>query len=312
MENRIDHELSDRQQWLDEHKHRLGSSDIAAIAGLNKYRTPLHVWSEKTGRIPTLATEEAEANDAIWLGTKLEPIVAEMFARKTGLNVWAPRQYYTRTDIPWAIATPDYFYTPNVEQGTPDAACLECKTTGAWNKEAWDGKIPDSAHLQVIYQMGIIGMKQGSVAGLIGGRDFVHQDVTFDAAIFDQLVTMGENFMRMVREDTPPPATPDDAKLLTTLNPISDEEIELADEDSLQLLANYRHAKLVYDAADIELDLAKRELDAIKSELRQKMGKATLARIAGYELSQKVRSRKEFVSKATSWVEFKVKEPKHD
>lgn len=40
-----------REEWLKERKKSLGGSDMGAVLGLNKYRSPYTVWAEKTGRI---------------------------------------------------------------------------------------------------------------------------------------------------------------------------------------------------------------------------------------------------------------------
>ena len=43
-----------REEWLKERKKSLGGSDMGAVLGLNKYRSPYTVWAEKTGSIVAL------------------------------------------------------------------------------------------------------------------------------------------------------------------------------------------------------------------------------------------------------------------
>ena len=40
----------EREQWLDWRRKGIGGSDVAAIVGLNKYKSALSVFLEKTGQ----------------------------------------------------------------------------------------------------------------------------------------------------------------------------------------------------------------------------------------------------------------------
>ena len=48
-----------REEWLEERKKSLGGSDMGAVLGLNRYRSPYTVWAEKTGRIGEEPENEA-------------------------------------------------------------------------------------------------------------------------------------------------------------------------------------------------------------------------------------------------------------
>jgi putative phage-type endonuclease len=60
----------------------LGGSDIGAILGVNRYRTALDVFNEKTGRQPAF-----EGNVHTERGTRLEAIAAEEYREKTGATL---------------------------------------------------------------------------------------------------------------------------------------------------------------------------------------------------------------------------------
>ena len=51
--------MSDRDQWLAERRTGIGGSDAGAILGVNKYRTALDVYLDKTGQ-----AEDQVENDA--------------------------------------------------------------------------------------------------------------------------------------------------------------------------------------------------------------------------------------------------------
>ena len=47
-----------RAEWLNWRRTGLGGSDIAAVLGLSKWRTPWDVWADKKGLLP----EKEETN----------------------------------------------------------------------------------------------------------------------------------------------------------------------------------------------------------------------------------------------------------
>ena len=69
----------------------IGGSDIAAIMGLSRWKTPLKLWLEKTQKTPA---PDLSDNEAVELGTELEDFVAKKFSRLTGKAVRrSPKMY---------------------------------------------------------------------------------------------------------------------------------------------------------------------------------------------------------------------------
>ena len=67
------------EQWLDERKKGVGSSEAGTIMGVNHFDTPYKLWRRKTGiDLPV------EQNEAMEMGHHLEPAVATLFAARTG------------------------------------------------------------------------------------------------------------------------------------------------------------------------------------------------------------------------------------
>jgi putative phage-type endonuclease len=191
----------------------IGSSRIAAIAGLSRFETPLAVWCKMTGKVP--ADEE---NEYMWLGSKMEPVVGEMFARKTGKVVLPAVQIVQHDSIDWAIASPDFFVT----EGESKIGILETKTSTINNLHAWEDRIPDLAHCQLQWQLGIYNggnIDKGFVAALIAGdpRHFKHFELPRDDSVFDQLVELAQQFMIKVQADIPPGAGSGDTDLIKAL-----------------------------------------------------------------------------------------------
>ncbi|HQV23796.1 MAG TPA: YqaJ viral recombinase family protein, partial [Agitococcus sp.] len=71
-----------RIDWLKGRQTGIGGSEIAAIVGLNQYRTPMQVWESKVNPVQ----DEETSQPAYW-GTVLEDVVAKEYALRTGNKV---------------------------------------------------------------------------------------------------------------------------------------------------------------------------------------------------------------------------------
>ena len=63
--------MANKQEWLKERKNYFGGTDLAAIAGLNPYRTALDVYLDKTSD-----DIREETNSAMRWGNLLEELVS--------------------------------------------------------------------------------------------------------------------------------------------------------------------------------------------------------------------------------------------
>lgn len=186
----------------------IGGSDIAKIMGLSRWGTPLKLWAEKTGKLPTPDLSNIEA---VEMGTRLEQFVADLFAVKTGKSVRRSPKCYQHPDYPYMIAHVDRLVT-----GTDEL--LECKTCSAYKADEWEGEeIPQEYILQVMWYLGITGRKIGHIAVLIGGQSFKYKQIEFDAELFETMVEAAKEFWGHVQEDTPPAIMPDDDETLKDL-----------------------------------------------------------------------------------------------
>jgi len=77
--------MSAIKTFSEQRKESLGGTDIAAICGINPYKTAFDVYEEKTiGR-------EVPKNDAMRLGNAFESGIAELFAEDSGLRLFSPQ-----------------------------------------------------------------------------------------------------------------------------------------------------------------------------------------------------------------------------
>lgn len=166
---------------LEQKKRRqqgLGGSDIAALLGINPYKTKQDLWIEKT--IPMLFLEEDEPSEAIRWGNLLEPVILQRYIEiKQQENPKLQLDHSSSNNMtihhpnyPYLLATPDALFIKEEEYSHG----LEIKTTAFHNKKKWGEsftkKIPEAYYLQIVHYMLVTGIPYWDVAVLIGGNDF--------------------------------------------------------------------------------------------------------------------------------------------
>lgn len=186
----------DRSVWLEYRREGIGGSDAAAIAGLNKWKSPVAVWLEKTGQI-----EPEEPGEAALWGQKLEDVVARHFAEVTGLKVQRRNAILQHPEYPFMLANLDrVILDPEKGRGV-----LEIKTTSAYRKEEWEnGRVPDEYMLQIQHYLAVTGYQYGYIAVLIGGQHYKHQYIPRDDEIINYLIKIESDFWKLVESGTPP------------------------------------------------------------------------------------------------------------
>lgn len=119
-----------REKWLEYRRLGIGGSDAAAILGISPFRTARDLYYDKLG----IETTDDEGNwVALEVGNLLEPLVARIFAKKTGLRVFQRKSMFQHPDYPWMLADLDYL----VELPDGSIAILEIKTTNYKAKDKW-------------------------------------------------------------------------------------------------------------------------------------------------------------------------------
>src|SRR5574343_314525 len=82
----------------------IGGSDVAAILGLSKFKTPLAVYQEKRGEL-----SPQPDNDAMRWGRYLEPVVRQAYDDATGYEVRVPTSMLRHPHHDFAVANIDGF-----------------------------------------------------------------------------------------------------------------------------------------------------------------------------------------------------------
>lgn len=243
----------------------IGGSDIAAVMGMSRWKTPLQLWGEKTGKVEPADLSGVEA---VELGTELEDFVAKKFERTTGMKVRRAPQVYEHKEHDFIRCQVDRLIT-----GTDEL--LEVKTCSAWKSKEWDGEeIPQEYILQVQFQLGITGRSKGWIAVLIGGQSFRYKEIPFDSELFAQLVSNAIKFWDMVENEIPPMACGDDNESIVDIYPTASEQMQQIDELNSKI-AHLQELKM--HIAELENQQA-----AIEAEVKQVIGESAGFKTAEY------------------------------
>ncbi len=189
----------DSSAWHGARALGLGGSDMAAVCGLDKFQSPLEVWYEKTGA-PVPRREDPILDEAALMGHLQEPIVARRFTDITGLPCWEGPGTLQSLEHEWMIANLDRF---TLDRGVPGV--VELKTRSSYALAEWLDGVPTGPTIQVQHYFAVTGWQFGYVAALIGGQRTIVHRVERDDELIADLIRIGEDFMRYVHADTPPP-----------------------------------------------------------------------------------------------------------
>lgn len=184
------------EQWLEYRKTGIGGSDASVVCGINKYRSPVELWLEKTGQLPY-----QEAGEAAYWGTQLEPVVRSEFTKRTGIEVKLVKQLlqseehtFMQANLDGICEHPDY--------GT---CIFEAKTASAYKSNEWENSIPAEYMLQIQHYMSVTGYKGTFIAVLIRGNTFKWKYIERDDEIIEMLIHLEADFWEHIVNNTPPP-----------------------------------------------------------------------------------------------------------
>lgn len=174
---------TERPLWLTTRRAGLGGSEVSTLVGLTRYESPYELWLDKTGQVPVVDDAPSEAAE---MGTLLEPVVRDRFARLHNLTVALAGTYRSR-QWPWMFANPDGICS--------DGAGYEGKTCSQWLAHQWrDGQTADHAELQAQWGMAVTGLPAWHVAVLIGGQHNEYRLVERDDDLIAVLVDVSRRF----------------------------------------------------------------------------------------------------------------------
>ena len=213
----VDTENLTREEWLDWRRRGIGGSDVSAIIGISPFRTARDIYYDKLG---IAAVEEDEGNwVAMEMGHLLEDLVAKIFERRTGLDIYQIKKMFRHPLYPFMLADVDYFIT--MPDGTK--AILEIKTTNYNAKDLWwkDGRetVPAYYEAQGRHYMAVMDIDRVFFCCLYGNTEdeTIIREIHRDMAYEEEMVFLEQEFWDShVQKQVPPPYLEDGDVILAS------------------------------------------------------------------------------------------------
>lgn len=263
----------DKLEWLKERQCGIGGSDVGAILGVNKYKTPFEVYLDKTEPI----TEIKEQSESAYWGDQFEEVVAKEFEKRTGKKVRRDRKHYKSSKYPFMVANID-------RKVVGENAILECKTANQYLASEWkDDEIPASYLLQVQHYLFVTGSERGYIAVLIGGQKFVWKEVLRDEELINIIVDAEKAFWEKVLDKTPPALDGSSAAEKYLAEKYKNSQVGKVEELGFEYkdkLKNYFELKEQKESLEYQIK-------EIENQVKHELKDAELGIVPGYNISWK-------------------------
>jgi putative phage-type endonuclease len=252
-------ENMDYAEWLDWRKKGIGGSDASVVCGVNKYRSPIELWMDKTGKL-----HYDVAGEAAYWGTQLESLVKVEFTKRTGIEINPVNQLLQSAEYPYMLANLD----GTCRHPIHGDCVFEAKTSSAYRDKEWSDAIPDEYILQIQHYMAVTGCPGAYIAVLIGGNTFRWKFIERDEELIAMMIQLEGEFWNHVKEGIPPAIDGSEASV-KFLNQRFPESVPLS---KIELPKNAEELLRRYDAACALVDKYTEEKQEAENLLKQMMG----------------------------------------
>jgi putative phage-type endonuclease len=247
------------EEWLSWRRQGIAGSDVGAICGVDKYKSAIAVYLEKTGQVA-----EREDNEAMRFGRLLEEVVADEFSRRTGYKLQRRNAILQHPEKEWVLGNIDRLIL-DAERGN---GILEIKTASEYVRKEWEeGDIPEAYQLQLQWYLYITGLTWGAFAVLIGGNTFRYHIVERDDELIYLAVQICEYFWHhhvLARIPPLPDGSEKTAELLTRMYPEGEvDSTTVLPDEAEELVAQWEQAERDIQEAEQRKRKAENRLKAL-------------------------------------------------
>lgn len=195
-----------RDVWLKARLAGIGASEIAAVAGLGRWRSRWDVWQDKLS-----PRDDEMGRDQEW-GLYIEQQIISFWAERAGVNV-IEGGLYRHPDHEWLISTPDALTVAADDPGLSDPwvdyepdGVVDAKNAGWRLAHEWDDEgAPIEYICQITWQMLTMQVRRGYLVAVIGGKPPAARQFDLDDDLGALLIARGAEFWPYVQQEIPPP-----------------------------------------------------------------------------------------------------------
>lgn len=253
---------NDRIEFLAARRLGIGGSDIGAIMGLSKWKSPVDVWLDKTGR----TEPDLEMSEPAYFGIELESFVATEYSKRSGNKVQRVNQSMKHPEHNWMLANIDRAVVADGSRARLDKdgklagikGLLECKTASAYLEREWsDDSAPLAYVAQCQWYMAVTGAEWCDLAVLIGGQKYVCHRIDRDESLIAAVIEAGRQFWfgNVIADCPPTPRTPEETLALFPRNTADD--LVVASDDIMHAIEAYQILKQKAKSVDDEMATVK-------------------------------------------------------
>jgi putative phage-type endonuclease len=266
-----------RNDFLEARKSGIGGSDMAAVLGLSRWKTPLDLYLEKTGE-----AKEKPMTAAMEMGIEFEPVISNWYAKKTGHAIQRINSQIKMPGRPHLIANVDRVVVTNGSRARLNKdgvligadGVVEIKTASAFKNSEWgsdeDDEIPIEYVIQAMHYLAVTGLEWCDVACYVLGSRKIIKRVERDEETIREMIDRADVFWhRHVLAGLAP--EPVNAADVVKLYPQDNGTLIEADADLLRLINEARDIRARVKADEQSLDSL---TDAIKGRLGEATGLA--------------------------------------
>lgn len=195
----------------------IGGSDVAAILGVSKWKSPFQLYMEKTGQY---AEEVTQAKQRIFdRGHRWEPIVVEMLvdelqSRGHDVEIIARNERYQDPEFPFLACELDLELLVDGEEINGEMKTVHPFAAKDWGETETD-EIPIYYAAQVMHGLMIKPRRRAIVAALVGTDDLRIHSITRDEETIAAIRARELEFWQRIQAGNPPePTDPADIKWL--------------------------------------------------------------------------------------------------
>lgn len=263
------------EEWLEWRRKGIGGSDVSAILGLSKWRSPLEVYFDKKGEL-----EPKEENEKMYFGSIFEGVIAEEFEKRTGKTVKRTNYIYQHAEYPFVLANIDRLVVG-------ENAGLECKNTGMFGVE---NEIPIDYVCQCQHYIFAMGWDRMYLAILVNGNKLIIETVERDNEFISMMLEKEKAFWAMVEAGEEPMPVAIDAEFL-------DKKYSRASGDTINLEASHLRLIEEWQTAKRFKKLYENTQKEVEGKFKAILKDAEKGLVGDYEVCWKNSFRKNFNSK---------------
>lgn len=257
----------------------VGAGEVAALFGASPWLTEFELWNLKAGNIAgqefnVIGADGVPQNERAYWGIRFEREIVEAAKERWG---YIDREQIDKLDNGAGLGGHPDRRVICPERGP---GILETKMVDWLEWKKWDGEPPLNYLLQTQTYVGLDKCAWGDLIALVGGNKLERYQYDFRPAIYADIEARVAKFWKSVRDNKPPkPDYTRDRGVLTEIYAeTSGGVIDLRHDNRMyELTAEY------IEATD-QKRAAEKRVEAIQSELLDKVGENAFAMVDGYSV----------------------------